>query len=208
MPNMMSCENFGTIQMPDFGGFDTARAAHIWRILVSPDEKTLNPPEGQDRSYKDGSWRLAKKDGKPFIDLMWSCGRTSYMDGTVIAGGGCHSGVQSSQPKDLQFTNQRMIYDKVMAWENPVKQGVAAVTAALAKLDAEVPKSRLSAAQKAQVQLMENQAEEIITAVQKDGSWGVHAPSYTLKKVNEAKLLSDGASAVLAGKNNTLAAKK
>ena len=208
MPNMMSCENFATIQMPDFGGFDTARAAHIWRILVTPDEKTLNPPEGQDRNYKDGSWRLTKKDGKPYIDLMWSCGRTSYMDGTVINGGGCHSAVQSSQPKELQFTNQKMIYDKVMAWENPVKDGVTAVKAALANINAEIPKSRLSKVQRAQIQVMANQAQDIITAIQKDGSWGVHAPTYTLKKVNEARLLTDGAKAGLAGKNNTVALKK
>jgi len=207
MPNMMSCENFGAIQMPDFGGFDTARAAHIWRILVSPDEKTLNPPEGKDRNYKDGSWRLTKKDGKPYIDLMWSCGRTSYMDGTVINGGGCHSGVQSSQPPELQFTNQRMVYDKVMAWETPVKEGVSAVTAALASINTELAKSHLSTAQKAQVQLMANQAQDIITAVKKDGSWGVHAPSYTLQRVNEARLLTDGARAALAAKN-TLALKK
>jgi len=208
MPNMMSCENFGAIQRPDQGGFDTARAAHIWRILVSAEEKTLNPPEGKDRSYKDGSWRLAKKDGKPYIDLMWSCGRTSYMDGTVIAGGGCHSGVQSTQPTDLQFTNQRMIYDKVMAWEKPVKDGVAAAKAALANINNEIPKSRLSAAQKAQVQVMANQAEDIVTAIQKDGSWGVHAPSYTLKKVQEARVLTDGATAILAAKGKTVALNK
>jgi len=55
---------------------------------------------------------------------------------------------------------------------------------------------------------MANQAEDIMTAIQKDGSWGVHAPSYTLKKVNEARLLTDGAGAALAGKNNTVAPKK
>jgi hypothetical protein len=101
-----------------------------------------------------------------------------------------------------------MIYDKVMAWQNPVKEGVAAVKAALANINAEIPKSRLSTAQRAQVQVMAIQAEDIITAIQKDGSWGVHAPSYTLKKVNEARLLTDGANAALAGKNNTVALKK
>jgi len=130
------------------------------------------------------------------------------MDGTVINAGGCHSAVQSSQPKELQFTNQRMIYDKVMAWQTPVKEGVAAVKAALVNINAEIPKSRLSTAQRAQVQVMAIQAEDIITAIQKDGSWGVHAPSYTLKKVNEARLLTDGANAALAGKNNTVALKK
>jgi hypothetical protein len=37
---------------------------------------------------------------------------------------------------------------------------------------------------------------------------GVHAPSYTLKKVNEARLLTDGAKAALAGKDNKVAFKK
>ena len=205
MPNLMSCENFGTIQWPDFGGFDTARASHIWRILVTPDQKTLNPPPGKDRTYRDGAWRLARKDGRPFIDVQWSCGRTSYMDGTVIEGGGCHSGVQSSQPKDLQFTNQRMIYDKIMTWETPVKEGLEAVKAALAGMNDQISKSGLSPLEKAQVQVMANQAQDIVTAIEKDGSWGVHAPAYTLKKVNEARLLTDGAKAALAGKSKTVA---
>jgi hypothetical protein len=208
MPNMMSCENFGTIQYPDFGGFDTARASHIWRIVVSPDEKTLNPPAGKDRSYRDGSWLLAKKDGKPFVDIQWSCGRTSYMDGTVIEGGGCHSGVQSSQPKDLQFTNQRMIYDKIMTWETPVKEGVAAVKAALADIQRKLPSPQLSSVQNAEVQVMALQAQEIVTAIEKDGSWGVHAPSYTLKRVKEARLLAEGATATLAGKSKAVALNK
>jgi hypothetical protein len=208
MPNMMSCENFAAIQKPDQGGFDTARAAHIWRIVVSPDEKTLNPPEGKDRNYSDGSWRMTKKDGKPYLDLMWSCGRTSYMDGNVIAGGGCHSGVQSFQPKELQFTNQKMIYDRVVAWQNPVKSGVKGVKGALETIDKGLAKSRLNAAEKAQVQLMANQALEIVTAIEKDGSWGVHGPSFTMKKVNEAKLLTDGAVSALAGKSKLMAANK
>jgi hypothetical protein len=101
-----------------------------------------------------------------------------------------------------------MIYDKVMAWENPVKDGVTAVKAALSRINAEIPKSRISTAQRAQVRLMANQAEDIIAAIQKDGSWGVHAPSYTLKKVNEARLLTDGASAALAGEKQMVAVKK
>jgi hypothetical protein len=55
---------------------------------------------------------------------------------------------------------------------------------------------------------MANQAQDIITAIQKDGSWGVHAPSFTLKKLNEARLLTDGASAALAGEKKTVAVKK
>ena len=42
-------------------------------------------------------------------------------------------------------------------------------------------------------------------AASKDGSWGVHAPTHTQKKVNEAKLLTDGAKATLAGKGKAIA---
>ncbi len=52
MPNMMSCENFGAVQNPDKGGFDNVRASHIWKIKVDKTAKTLNPPEGKERSPK------------------------------------------------------------------------------------------------------------------------------------------------------------
>jgi hypothetical protein len=146
-----------------------------------------------------------RKDGKPFVDIQWSCGRTSYMDGTLIEGGGCHSGVQSSQPKELQFTNQKMIYDKIMTWETPVKDGLKNVKAALETINAQLAKSRLSAREKAEVQVMAIQAQDIVTAIEKDGSCGVHAPSYTQKKVKEAKLLTDGAKATLSGKGKAVA---
>ena len=47
-----------------------------------------------------------------------------------------------------------------------------------------------------------------MTAIEKDGSWGVHGPSFTLKKVNEAKILTDGAAAALNGKVSSGAATK
>ena len=52
---------------------------------------------------------------------------------------------------------------------------------------------------RAQAQLMINQAQEIIDAVAKDGSSGVHAPNYTKAKVEEAKLLAAGARVVAQG---------
>jgi len=200
MPVLMSCENFGTIQFPDYGGFDNTRAAHIWKINVDPEEKTLNPPPGKDRNFKDGAWRLAKKNGKPYIDLMWSCGRTSFSDGNVLEAGGCHSPAQSAQPKDLQFTNQRMIYDRVMVWQKPIKEGVTEVKTQLTLAASRLMNAKLTDAQRAQVQVMLNQAQTSIDSVQKDGSWGVHAPEYTLQKVNEAKVLAKGANAILLNK--------
>ena len=200
MPVLMSCENFGTIQFPDYGGFDNTRAAHIWKINVDPEEKTLNPPPGKDRNFKDGAWRLTKKNGKPYIDLMWSCGRTSFSDGNVLEAGGCHSPAQSAQPKDLQFTNQRMIYDRVMVWQKPIKEGVTEVKTQLTLAASRLMNAKLTDAQRAQVQVMLNQAQTSIDSVQKDGSWGVHAPEYTLQKVNEAKVLAKGANAILLNK--------
>jgi len=197
---MMSCENFNTIQYPDYGGFDNTRAAHIWKINVDPEEKTLNPPPGKDRNFKDGAWRLTKKNGKPYIDLMWSCGRTSFSDGNVLEAGGCHSPAQSAQPKDLQFTNQKMIYDRVMVWQKPVKDGVAEVKTQLTLATSRLMNAKLTDTQRAQVQVMLNQAQSSIDSVQKDGSWGVHAPEYTLQKVNEAKVLAKGANAILLNK--------
>jgi hypothetical protein len=65
----------------------------------------------------------------------------------------------------------------------------------------------LTPAQKAEIQVMANQAQEIVNAIQKDGSWGVHAPKYTLQKANQAKILVDGAQAALAGQRTQVAAK-
>jgi len=207
MPVMMSCENFTTIQFPDAGGFDTQRASHIWKILVDPEAKTLNPPEGKGRDAKDVPWRLAKRDGKPFVDLMWSCGRTSWGDADLAQTGGCHSAARSSLPKDLQFTNQRQIYERVVAWQKPVKEGVAEVKALVARARKSLASARkMKKAEQAQLQLMVNEAEAIVVAVERDGSSGVHAPNYTLEKVKEAKLLAEGATRVLSGQEK-LAAK-
>jgi hypothetical protein len=65
----------------------------------------------------------------------------------------------------------------------------------------------LSDTQRAQVQLMLNQAGAIIDSVTKDGSWGVHAPEFTLQKVKEAKVLATGANAILLGGNKQVAKK-
>lgn len=200
MPVMMSCENFGAIQYPDYAGFDTQRTSHIWKILVDPDAKTLNPPPGKGRDFKDGAWRLTKMNGKPYIDLMWSCGRTSWGDGSMAQTGGCHSAVLSQLPQALHFTNQKMIYDKVVTWQKPVKDGMAQLKATLAKIRPTIAGSKMPQPRKAEAQLMVNQAQDIVDAVNKDGSWGVHAPAYTLQKVNEAKNLIDGAQATLDGK--------
>ncbi|WHN16584.1 hypothetical protein QMK15_00175 [Campylobacter jejuni] len=93
MLNMMSCENFGAVQNPDKDGFDNVRASHIWKIKVDKTAKTLNPPEGKERSPKTPGWTIARDDdGRFFLDLMWACGRTSFSDPNLMDPGasGCH----------------------------------------------------------------------------------------------------------------------
>jgi hypothetical protein len=193
MPTMMSCEKFAAIQFSDFGGFDAQRTSHIWKIRVDPEAKTLNPPPGKDRSFKGGGWRLAKQGGKPYVDLMWSCGRTTWGDDDLEAAGGCHSPVQSMLPSALHFKSQKQVYDVVTGWQKPVRDGVAETRALLDRAKAALAASRQPRARLAQAQHLALEAEDIVAAVERDGSWGVHGPAFTLGKVRQAKLLAEGA---------------
>lgn len=191
MPNMMSCENFAAVQNPDKAGFDNVRASHIWRIKVDRTAKSINPPEGQPRDpMKTKGWRLTRDDaGRFYVDLMWSCGRTSFSDVNLVGPGasGCHSPVQSTLPNDLKFTNQEMIYDKVMEWQLPVKDGFANIELGLRKIDRAVATNpKVATADMAKAILYAKQAEDIKNKLAKDGSWGVHGPQYSQKLVTEA----------------------
>lgn len=194
MPTMMSCENFTAIQFPDHAGFDAQRTSHIWKIAVDAEAKTLNPPPGKSRDSRDGRWRLGRKDGKPYVDLMWSCGRTTWADDDLRSAGGCHSPVLSELPEPLHFKNQKQIYDVVVGWQQPVKDGLAAVDTVLARVRPMIQQpGKVKAEKIAQATLMVNQAEQIVDALRKDGSSGVHAPKFALAKVREAKVLAQGA---------------
>ncbi|EPP1572751.1 multiheme c-type cytochrome [Campylobacter lari] len=204
MPNMMSCENFGAVQNPDKGGFDNVRASHIWNIKVDKTAKTLNPPEGKERSPKVGGWTIARDDeGRFFLDLMWSCGRTSFSDINLMGPGasGCHSPVQSTLPEKLHFSNQEMIYDKVMEWQNPVKEGYEKIRKGIANIDKTfAEKTKLSVEQKSKVLSLTNQAQAIADRLEKDGSWGVHGPAYSKKIIEEALIYIQEAQNILNGK--------
>jgi hypothetical protein len=200
MPVMMSCENFAAIQYPDSAGFDTARTAHIWKINVDPAYKTLNPPEGKGRDWRDGAWQLTKdQDGRAALDVMWTCGRTSWSDGHLVGGSGCHSPVVSQLPVDLHFKNQAQVYERIRGWQAPVKTGLGDARQALGAARTALSASQVPVATRAQAQLLINQAETLIEAVEADGSSGVHAPNYTKQKVDEAKLLAAGARDLAAG---------
>lgn len=191
MPNMMSCENFAAIQNPDKGGFDNVRASHIWNIKVDKTAKSINPPEGKPRDpMKTKGWTMTRdENGRFYLDLMWSCGRTSFSDPNLMAPGasGCHSPVQSTLPKNLHFTDQEMVYDEVMKWQLPIKEGYGLIEVGLRTIDRAMANNpSVSTENKAKALLYAQQAQDIKNKLEKDGSWGVHGPQYSKKIVNEA----------------------
>ena len=105
----------------------------------------------------------------------------------------CPSGVRISLLKKAVSGRNNV----VVGWQKPVKDTVKELKANFAKIDPKLAASKLPQGQKAQVQVMVNQAKDIVNAIEKDGSWGVHAPEYTLKKVKEAETLVKGAQASL-----------
>ena len=55
---------------------------------------------------------------------MWTCGRTAYQDKHVVDAMGCHSPIQSKFPEMMRFKDQKTIYNKVIAWQTPVKEAM------------------------------------------------------------------------------------
>lgn len=134
---------------------------------------------------------------------MWSCGRTSFSDINLMGPGasGCHSPVQSTLPEKLHFSNQEMIYDKVMEWQNPVKEGYEKIRKGIANIDKTfAEKTKLSVEQKSKVLSLTNQAQAIADRLEKDGSWGVHGPAYSKKIIEEALIYIQEAQNILNGK--------
>ncbi|WP_394908386.1 cytochrome c3 family protein [uncultured Helicobacter sp.] len=206
MPNMMSCENFASIQNPDKAGFDNVRASHIWKIKVDKSAKTINPPEGKPRDPRSvKGWTIARgEDGRFFLDLMWSCGRTSFSDVNLVGPGasGCHSAVQSTLPDKLKYTDQSQIYDDVMKWQTPVKEGFTKTQEMIKKIDKDLlDNTKLSIEQKSRVILLAKQAQDILDRIEKDGSWGVHGPAYSKKIINEALIYAQQAQDIVSGKS-------
>lgn len=208
MPNMMSCENFAAIQNPDKAGFDNVRASHIWKIDIHPTRKSINPPEGKPRDpLKVKGWRMERdQNGRFFVDLMWSCGRTSFSDPDLIEkdASGCHSPVQSTLPNDLKFTNQEMIYEKVMAWQTPVKEGYEKIKQGLRELDKALANSQgLDIEKRSKAIFLTNEANKIKKKLEDDGAWGVHGPQYSKKIVNEALVYIEQAQNILKSTKTT-----
>lgn len=64
-----------------------------------------------------------------------------------------------------------MIYDKVMQWQNPVKEGYEKIRKGIANIDKTfAEKTKLSVEQKSKVLSLTNQAQAIADRLEKDGS--------------------------------------
>ncbi|WP_028114206.1 cytochrome c3 family protein [Ferrimonas kyonanensis] len=198
MPNMGSCEKFIAIQYPDQAGFDNVRASHIWNIKVHPTKKTLNPPEGKPRTSSTKGWTVAQdEEGYSYLDLMWTCARTSAQDRTVLNGKGCHSQFQSELDEGLHFEDQMEIYGEVTKWQEPVKETHAKVVKQLERIDELMNVTRLSVSEKAKVLMMVDKARESVAKVEKDGSWGVHGPSLAKRMMSDAWIYVQEAQSIM-----------
>ena len=134
---------------------------------------------------------------------MWTCGRTAYQDKHVVDAMGSHSPIQSKIPEMMRFKDQKTIYNKVIAWQTPVKEGYAKVIADMANIQDLLKVTNLSTADRAQVQLYAEEARLNAAKIKDDGSWGVHAPKFAKQLVDEATTYTTQALAILNAANKT-----
>ncbi|MGL4473401.1 MAG: ammonia-forming cytochrome c nitrite reductase subunit c552, partial [Shewanella sp.] len=200
MPNTGSCENFTGMQFPDMAGFDSVRRSHVWNIKVDPTLKMLNPPEGQPRDAAVKGWTVAKdENGHHYLDLMWSCARTSPSDIDVVENKGCHSPFQSELEKGMHFEDQIEIYGEVQKWQKPIKETYAQVVAAIERIDQMMEVTKLTNTQKSEVYMLSEKAQAAVDLIKADGSWGFHGPRYTQKRLDAAMAYVTQAQAIIDG---------
>jgi len=187
MPFMMSCENFYATQFQDQGGFDTTRRSHIWKIEIDPKNKTMVRGDNSKgpRDFTDSHFQRNDK-GRNFIDLMWSCARTSWADQDQIDTKGCHSPVLSELKETLHFKDQKQAYDEVMGWQTPIKDKYTQVKVGVQGLYAMLEVKKLSPTDKTRVYELVEKAQQTVDLLEKDGSWGMHGFKYTKQRVDAA----------------------
>ncbi|MDA6076667.1 hypothetical protein O0544_09290 [Edwardsiella anguillarum] len=129
---------------------------------------------------------------------MWSCGRTAFSDSDVVEGGGCHSPVQTVLSERLQFKDQESIYAKVVEWQTPVRDGYVRIRSGLARIEKRLAKApTLALSDRVQIRLLSGQARSQADLIEKDGSWGLHAPNYAKTRMEEALLYIEQAETIL-----------
>ncbi|MCF0252757.1 MAG: cytochrome C, partial [Duodenibacillus sp.] len=198
MPFTMTCENFQAIQRPDMAGFDAVRRSHVWNIKVDPKAKMMDPAEGQSRASSSKGWHMNRDEkGHGYLDLMWSCARTANAEPEVTDNKGCHSPFMSELEKGLQYSDQQQIYDEVMKWQTPVKDAFKKADGASKRIVKLLEVTKLTPNAKTEVMMLLDKAQEILTQVKKDGSWGVHAPKYLKQRVETANAFLDKAQQIM-----------
>ncbi len=198
MPFTMSCENFQGIQRPDWAGFDAVRRSHLFKIMVDPELKMQNPAAGQSRAANSKGWRTSRdENGYGYVDLMWSCARTAPADPGVADNKGCHSPFISELDEGLIYKDQKQIYGEVMKWQTPVKEQQQKNVEAYDRINKLLEVSKLKPEDRTEIMLLADKAHDINLMIEKDGSMGVHAPSYLKGRVDTAKAYLDKAQGLI-----------
>ena len=188
MPFMMSCENFYAIQFQDNAGFDTQRRSHIWKIDIDPARKSLVAGDAAKGPRDAKDWHFQRnKDGRNFVDLMWSCARTSWADKDMQDTKGCHSPVVSELKETLHFKNQKQVYDEVMGWQTPIKSDFSQVKIGIQGIYSILETKKLNSSDKTRVYELIEKAQDTVDLIEKDGSWGMHGFKYTKQRLEAAK---------------------
>lgn len=187
MPYMMSCENFYAVQFQDQAGFDTQRRSHIWKILVDPKRKTMVAGSNSKDPKDAKDWHFERDDkGHNYVDLMWSCARTSWADKDQVEAKGCHSPVISELKETLHFKDQKQAYDEAMGWQTPIKEKFTQVKVGIQGLYSLLEVKKLSPSDKARVYELIEKAQEAVDLIEKDGSWGMHGFKYSKQRLDAA----------------------
>ena len=128
---------------------------------------------------------------------MWSCARTANAEQGVMNNKGCHSPFLSELEKGLQYTDQKQIYDEVMEWQNPVKDTYKAAVAGQERIVKLLEVTKVPVDAKTQILMLLDKSKDITQQIEKDGSWGVHAPEYLKLRAETAMAYLNQAQAIL-----------
>ena len=128
---------------------------------------------------------------------MWSCARTANAEVAVTENKGCHSVFMSELEKGLQYSDQKQAYDDIMEWQTPVKDGYKAAVGAQERIVKLLEVTKLDATAKTEVLMLLDKSKDITKEIEKDGSWGVHAPKYLKQRAETAQAYLDKAQSII-----------
>ncbi len=171
--------------------YEAVRRAHVYRISTAEGAETY-------KKTAEG-WEYALDDKlHPYVDLMWACGRATPADYTLSGEGqGCHSPRTSTLDEGLRYATLGAVYEETVKWQAPVREGWKLVKAGLERQRLLLDATNLKPADRTEVHLMLDKAQEVADEVEADGSWGVHAPRYLKERVETAQGYIEKAQSIL-----------